>query len=214
MTFEYQFDEATHLYRVNSRIIPSCTRCLDISGLIDFSFVRQEILMRKSMLGKEAHRACHFFSEGTLDWTSVDPQIERYVVSWAKLFEKTKMRPEKIEYQCVVELEGLLFGMQLDFLGLIFEEEAILELKTSQPHPAHGVQTAGYAIGAPHPELTTPMAKFSRRRRYGAYLQDDGSMAKLKPYSDRRDYKTFVSSLEIASWKMAHGTRVRRLDED
>jgi hypothetical protein len=136
------------------------------------------------------------------------------VFSLKKLCKSTHFKPRLIEHQTEGKLNGLSYGMQCDAEGILFDTEAILDFKIGQPHKAHGVQLAGYAVGLPHPELTTAMAKFMRRKRYGVYLRPDGEIAKLVPYTEKRDLDTFASCLEVLSRKMDWKIKVRRLDED
>lgn len=210
---DFQFNEAKHTYTMGDREIPSCTRALDHSGLVDFSMVRQEILERKSRLGTEVHRAVHYFLEGDLDIGSVDDEAMPYLQSFIKLLNHTKFVPELIEYQTIGNLDGLQFGMKLDLAGVFGGFEAILDLKTGQPAAHHGIQLAGYCIGTPHKILITPMAKFAKRRRFGIYLKADGSMPKVVPYTEQRDFRLFASALEIASWKMAQGKKIQPIGE-
>ena len=208
-----QLLDATHTYLLYGREIPGCTRCIDHSGLTSFEFVRDEILMRRSVLGKEAHRACQFFAEGTLDETSVDRQVQPYLDSFRRLIEKTRFKPTLLEHECLGQMDGLVYGMRLDFSGILFDAEAIADMKIGLPHWAHGVQLAGYAVGLPHDELATAYARFIRRTRWGIYLQADGSMAKLRQYQNKRDYQTFLAILETSSRKMLEGIKVRKLEE-
>jgi hypothetical protein len=84
----FQFAEATHIYSVQRRgktvEIPGVTRILDTSGLVNYRFVRPDILERKSRLGKEIHRVTVLYDKGTLDFDSVDPRVLRGWISGDK----------------------------------------------------------------------------------------------------------------------------------
>ena len=208
------FIEETHTYIGSSgREIPSVTRAMDHSGLVNFAFVREEILMRRSELGREAHRAVRYYNEAALDMDSVDPQVMPYLQSWMKVVEHTKFVPLLSEFQCEAQLDRMYYGMTLDTSGIFGGDDSILDFKIGKPHWAHGVQLAGYVIGLPHPTLYTPMAKFSTRKRYGVYLKESGEMAKVIPYKDTRDFQTFWACLELTTRKMQQGQKIRKIEE-
>lgn len=208
-----QFIDATHTYLLDGREIPGCTRCLDHSGLVDFSMVRADILEKKSRLGQEVHRVIQYYCEDDLDMGSVADEALPYLHSWIKVQNHTQFIPTQIEYQTTGCLEGLAYGMRIDLAGVFMGEESILDWKIGKAQWWHGVQLAGYSIGLPHNALTTAMAKFARRKRYVVQLRADGEMAKVVPYRDMRDYRTFASALEITSRKMLEGKQIQPLEE-
>ncbi len=210
----FQFIEATHTYLAEGRDVPSCTRCLDHSGLCDFRFVREEILERKSFLGTEVHRVIQYFCEGDLDMDSIAPEAWPYLRSWIKLQEHSAFVPSQIEYQTIAQLDGLTYGMKVDLAGKFMGEDAVLDLKTGKATWYHGVQLAGYAVGLPHSTLTTPMAKFAKRKRYVVEVRADGEMAHVVPYRNMRDLITFRAALEITSRKIAEGKKIIPLERE
>jgi len=211
---EFQFDAARHEYRVGGVIIPGCTRAIGDSGLTNFVHIKAEILDRRSKLGRHVHTCCHFFDEGDLDRKTIDESAKGYVDSWGLLCEDIKPEWRLIEHQCVGEIDSMLFGMQLDREGLIFGEEAIVDLKISRSvEPFHGVQTAGYAAGLSHPTLSSPTARFLRRRRYVVKLNEKGSRAQLIHFESRVDYDAFRAALVISHTKLLWGRKIPPLEE-
>jgi hypothetical protein len=208
-----QFIDATHTYLSDGREVPGCTRCLDHSGLVDFRFVKDEILERKSQLGREVHRVIQYWCEGDLDESTVAPEAMPYLRSWIKVEQHTKFVPSQIEYQVLAALDGLAYGMKADLAGRFMGEESVLDLKIGKATWWHGVQLAGYAVGLPCGPLTSGIARFAKRKRYVVQLRADGEMAKVVPYREIRDYRTFAAALEITSRKMAEGRKIQPLEE-
>lgn len=208
-----QLIEATHTYLLNGREIPGCTRCLDHSGLVDFSMVRADILEKKSRLGQEVHRVIQYYCENDLDMDSVADEAMPYLQSWIKVQEHTKFVPRLIECQTMACLEGMPYGMRVDLAGMFMGEDSVLDWKTGKAQWYHGVQLAGYSIGLAHQSLSTTMAKFASRKRYVVELRADGQMAKVIPYRNMRDYRTFASALEITSRKMLEGKQIQPFEE-
>jgi hypothetical protein len=214
MYLDFQFDESSHTYSRAGVVIPGVTRVIEGVGLTSFENVRQDVLERRGNLGKHVHRCCHFFDEGDLEWSSVSDEAKGYVESWGALCQDLGItRWRRIEFQCVAEIDGMPVGMRIDREGLITGEESIVEIKISrQAEPWHGIQLAFYSLGLPHEELSTPMAKFARRKRYVAKLHEHGKKARLIPYFDRRDADVARSALAVSHWKLAQGRKISSLE--
>src|SRR5258708_39564338 len=108
----FTFEEATHTYRENGMVVPGVTRVIDHAGLTSFENVREDILERRSKLGTIVHRCAHFFDEGDLDWTTVAEEARGYVDSWANLVTELGLKWQRIEYQCVAEIDGMPVDMR------------------------------------------------------------------------------------------------------
>jgi len=213
MTIPFQFDESLHVYKVDGMVVPGVTRVIDHAGLTSFENVREDILERRSKLGTIVHACTHFFDEGDLDWMTVAEEAKGYVDSWANLVTELGLKWQRIEFQCVGEIDGMKVGMRPDREGFIFGRLSIVDLKISrQAEPWHAIQTALYALGLPHPMLTTPMARFMARDRYIAKLDEHGKKAKLIPYRARNDADVGRSALAISHWKLSHGKKIEPLE--
>ena len=196
----FTFDESTHTYRVNNRIVPGCTRVLDRGGLVDYSMVPEYVLQRKSDLGKAVHAATHYFDDGELDWDSVAEECKPRVDAWVDFRQKTGFVPRRREFKFVSELNGMLYGVTIDAEGMLGREEAVVEIKTcAQILPHHPVQLAGQMAGLPHEKFNTPLARFFRRTGYVVLLQPNGKAKLSQPYRERKDFDRFASALS-ATW--------------
>lgn len=213
MTIPFQFDEERHIYTVDGMVVPGVTRIIDHAGLTDFANVRADILERRSKLGRIVHSCAHFFDEGDLDWPTVAEEARGYVDSWANLVTELGLKWNHIEHQCVSEIDGMKLGMRPDREGFVLGRLSVVDLKISrQAEPWHGIQTALYAMGLPHPMLLTPMARFMARDRYIAKLHEHGKKAQLVPYRARNDADVGRSALAISHWKLAHGRKIESLE--
>jgi hypothetical protein len=210
----FQFDEATHTYRQGGIVIPGVTRVIDHAGLTSFENVRDDILERRGRLGTIVHRSCHFLDQNDLDWRTVSDEARGYVESWGILCEDLHVKWRLIEYQCIAEIDGMKFGMQIDREGPIGGEDSIIDIKISrQAEPWHGVQLAGYAIGLPHGLISTALGRFFRRKRYIAKLNEQGKKARLIPYEARMDLDVFRAALLISHAKLRWGKKISVLEE-
>lgn len=212
------FDAEHHRYRLDGREIPSCTRCLDMSGVADYGMVKADVLERKSEIGRLTHTAAHYFDQGDLDWSSVPEIVKPRVDAWVKFTqtEAFKPFPDRIEYQTSANIFGMPYGLRIDRAGLLRGRPAIIEIKcTAQILPAHGIQLAAYALGIPHAqeiEGISHMARFLRWERVVIQLKEDGNF-RLVPFKNRQDADIFTSALAITTWRMNNGAKIREIEE-
>lgn len=198
-TADFTFDAETHTYRMSSGVaVPACTWILGSGGLIAYRYVAEEVLERKSELGREVHRACHLHNFGTLG--EYDPVVKPYLHAWITFKDKTGFVPVLSEYQTIGWVNGLPFGMQIDSAGILDGRDAIVELKTGEVYPHHGVQLAGYAAGLPHEKLKTPLARFMSRKRFVVQLRENG-LPKVHEFNAHSDFEVFASLLYVSGWK-------------
>lgn len=82
-----------------------------------------------------------------------------------------------------------------DRVGILNYTAAILEIKTGEVYPWHGIQTAGQDL------LVTRRGK---RRRFVVYLRADGTF-RLREHTDPGDYLKFLDAL--ARYHAAHAAQ-------
>ncbi len=213
------FDEATHSYTMDGRIVPSCTRALDHAGLISYEMVRKEILDRKSTIGTLVHLGSHYYDEGTLDWKSfkednpADQDTKGRIEAWANFRGDTGFVPRLIEEPYIATINGMTYGLKIDREGLMRGQEAIIEIKNSaNVEPFWAIQLAGYALGVPDGKHTSARALFARRRRIAVQLFPDGRYRK-HDFTDCQDAEIFISTLHITTWKLNHSSPLRKIEE-
>jgi hypothetical protein len=195
----FSFDAEEHRYTIAGREIPACSHVLSDGGLVNFQFVREDVLERKSELGREAHKACHLYNQGKK--FTCDDQIRGYFHSWTEWCERMQFRAELSEYQMIGKVNEMEYGMQIDCMGQIRAEETIVELKIGAVLPHHGLQLAGYAAGLYHATLKTPLGRFRQRKRMVVRLQEDGTLAKIHRFESMSDFDVFAAALFVSHWR-------------
>jgi hypothetical protein len=185
------FDEATHTYRVDGRLLPHVTEILQ--PLYNWEHVDPDVLDRKCALGRAVHRATELDDLGRLKESSLSAEVGGYLESWRKFRRDTGYTPILIEHKVVHKVMG--------FAGTLDREtvEYVDDLKAGVESPAHGVQVAAYAM-ARASETREPYKK-----RRAIYLDPDGRYPKVRPFTDIGDYPTFVGLLAIYNWRRKHG---------
>jgi hypothetical protein len=135
-----------HIYKWDGRQIPSVSNIL--APYMDFSKVPKQMLLDKQAWGTSVHLYLQEYDRGILDYDAIEdavepdaPDIKAVVMSWDKFIDPylEKVDTMKIEHQ--------MFSPRLRYAGTAdrIVGNAVIEIKTSQPRKAVGVQLAAYA---------------------------------------------------------------------
>ena len=162
---------------------PRVTSVIASAGLIDTEWFTDEVRDR----GSAVHLACQFLDENDLDWSTVDPKYLPYVKAYEKFLNECKPMWKHIEHRITDDLYG--YTGTVDRIGMLFDKNCVLDIKSGGMYPATGIQLAAYEA-----------ATKEKLVRYGLQVKDDESY-KLKKYEDRTDIKIFRSALAVAKWK-------------
>lgn len=174
------FDEETHEYRVDGRVVPSVTEILTGAGLAENRFsggreIDPEVLENAAERGAFAHRAIELDCAGELDEDSLDDEIFAYVEAWRDFVADTGFLPVANEisfYNSIGDYCGTF-----DMVGYLGEELTVVDLKTGSIglKPWHKYQLAAYAAIFKNKEGKWPKTKMLhlrpelKRKKYREY---------------------------------------------
>ena len=135
---QFHFDAATHTYTLDGVRVPSVTQI--IQSLLPLPPIDPWYLER----GRATHLACELLDRGTLDWSSVDSEIEPRVRAWEKF--RQDWPAEILANELPLASEKYQFAGTLDRM-LISDRVAptLIDLKNSFS-PQYYLQLAGYSI--------------------------------------------------------------------
>lgn len=176
------FDDATHTYRTDGRVIPSVTEILRAEGFIDTAWFTDYGRER----GKLAHLAIHLHDAGELDEDSLDPVLRPYLDAWKRFVEATGCIILESEQACVDSLKR--YAGTPDKIVLLDGKPTLLDIKTGAVSPWVRLQLCAYC------EAKTIY------RRAAVQLTDDGTY-KLHHYTDRQDFGVWQAVLAVYWWK-------------
>lgn len=210
------FDAAEHAYydEAGARV-PGTTSLLEAAGFVCYQHIPPRILERKAEIGTAAHAAAHYYDEGDLNESTVDPQVTPYVTAWKKFRHESDFVPELLEFRgiAIVNCGGRLFlkhGWTLDRKGSmrIFgrTKRVLLEIKcTANQEVSWGPQTASY-------EMASRSLHASRQEpcvRVAVWLRPNETY-RLILLSDVSDYQIWKVALR-AGWEKDPAKRDRLL---
>ncbi len=175
-----------HRYLLDGNPIDGLTSTIAEAGLIG-NFGGEWYLER----GTAIHLATELWDKGTLDESTVDPQIQGYLASWKQFRKDQGYTPVEIEYQ--IYHPELLVGMKTDRLP------GPCDLKSGSPEPWHILQ-----IAAQWSTLYAHRLDKLIKNPMDVYLDPDGGPPKVKAYKFlelREAFKIYASMLVYLRWR-------------
>lgn len=190
------FDEPSHTYRFDGRVVPSVTQLLD--KLHDFSGVPLEILEAAKSRGTYVHQMCEMFDRDELDIPRVPEQYLGYLNAWESFTVEYGPRWDGIEERGYSRAFGFAGTMDrhgalpLKFSPLV---RWIVDIKTSaDDHPVWGMQTAAYRQIKAEQDLQYALA-----RRATVQLRADGRF-KFITWDEPEDWPAFQALITLSNW--------------
>lgn len=204
---ELVYDDHTHTYRVNGRLIPHITEIVPS----DYSHVPPEHLERARQRGTAVHKATELYDQGLLDWSTLRPNIEPYLEAWIKACA---------EYEIEFELEDIERRLYhpIDRYGGTGDRPrawitppgkhrrlATIEIKSiARMDENVGLQTAGQQRCENY--RARILGILETVDRWGIQLKDDGNFFPAH-YTDKRHERIFLSYATTLNWEVHLGKR-------
>lgn len=183
-----QFDPIKHEYfSLSGERKPSVTWILQQSGLVDFSFLEDEVRERAMARGKSVHWMLELEDQGRLNYRTVPKALRPFRKAYLDWKKASGFYPELIEHRFISRFG---FAGTLDRYGRLPACEmfprgskAVIDLKTGSAQDAVRFQLAPYTIGV----CDKPVVAKSIRR-IALILRPDGSHQVKEFYRDTWDH--------------------------
>jgi hypothetical protein len=192
-----EFNEELHEYKARGMVVPGVSQVLQGLGFIDTTWMSEFGRDR----GHAAHKAILYYDEGTLDHSTLDPEIEPRLAAWVK-FKQDMGWVSRIK-------ETPMFHPVYNFAGtpddigthqLADMNFCIVDIKTGQAMPYHALQLALYA------SLLSALVDVDPAsvERIGVHLKADASY-KIVRYRDKQDIPIALAAVSLHHWKKNNG---------
>jgi hypothetical protein len=182
------FDAKRHEYRDEAgNLVPSVTQIIRAAGLSDSRWYNEHARMR----GTAVHTAIQYLNEGTLDESSVIPEVDAYLRGYRRFLQQTGFVVQAYEQRVFNPIYR--YAGTMDLLGTLNGKSTVIDIKTGSVPVWAGLQLAAYGACIP-PGV---------HQRFALNLTED-SLYKLVPFADRNDFNVFAGACAVASWKAAH----------
>lgn len=193
-----KFDEEKHMYTLGNERLPSVTQLM--KDFSNFDAIPKNILERKTKIGTFTHLAIELYLLGTLDESTLHPDVAIYFNSWLNWWNENKHRIkvlgiEKRFYHPIYKYAGTI-----DLHCLWDDVETVIDWKTAIEFSIwYEAQTAAYQDGLNHAEG----AKVEKR---GALkIKKDGT-CEMHWHEDKTDFAAFAGLANFHNWRLNHDT--------
>lgn len=188
------FDEPSHTYRWNGRVVPSVTQV--IGHLMDdkLRFIDRDTLELARAKGIAIHKTIELHATGRLK--RCPTWIEPMLAAWEKFVERYQFKLIAAEHR--VYHEGMGYAGTIDLVGEVKGVMSIVDLKrTFLAGRVTGLQTSGYRRA--WNEFVNGDARHAVNR-YALVLGEDGE-PKLEQFNDPADEATFLACVTMWKWQ-------------
>jgi len=185
-----QFDEKTHEYTYNGRVVPSVTTILKGCGIIDDTFYTEEGASR----GKRVHQAIEMYEAGLLRIEAVLEDISPYVLAYMRFKSDMGDRIKVVSVEEPrVNLEFWYAGTP-DLFVKVDSMYCVIDPKTGPSTVWHKLQLAAYG----------GLYNFIRVEKfYTLHLKRNGKYSLVEVALDfRKEFNSFLACLSVYNWKL------------
>lgn len=120
-----EFDEATHTYKVDGKVLPSVTTITSILSNLEYDGIDKEILIKAAEKGTKVHKAI----EDYLLWNDyeLEEKYQPYMLQFKKAEKLERFITSKTEFKLT---DGEICGT-IDNMSMLGEEVIIIDYKTT-----------------------------------------------------------------------------------
>jgi len=182
------FDEATHTYSLDGKVVPSVTQILNIAN--DFGFVNKDVLDRASKFGTAVHKMTELYDACDLNEATLDIALLPYLDAWKMFLSNTNFRVISSEAR-VYSKHG--YAGTFDRLGYLDGRLTLLDIKTSTTVArSTSLQLAAYEQAYKEMHDMQIEQLISVQLKPCAYT--------IRHHDDRTDFLTFLNFLNVYKW--------------
>jgi len=182
------FDEATHTYSLDGKVVPSVTQILNIAN--DFGFVNKDVLDRASKFGTAVHKMTELYDACDLNEATLDIALLPYLDAWKMFLSNTNFRVISSEAR-VYSKHG--YAGTFDRLGYLNGRLTLLDIKTSTTVArSTSLQLAAYEQAYKEMHDMQIEQLISVQLKPCAYT--------IRHHDDRTDFLTFLNFLNVYKW--------------
>lgn len=173
----------------------SVTRTIVEANLVDDTYFTD--------VARGRGKIVHAFVERMAIDSLADVIIPEYLLGWLTAFRRflDRYAPTVNAAEVIAANVGRLVAGTIDLDLVLMGGAAIVEVKTSDPSPWHGLQTAPYAWLRYGPHWLDVA-------RFGLHLKPSGGF-RLKQHERLDDLDRFLNAADLLHWRIEHGTHGR-----
>ncbi len=190
MQANFEYSDKEHIYKLNGRILPSCTQILQEEGIANYDFCDDS----DKQWGKAGHKMTELWDKNTINMKTISPDLFPYLIGYQKFLADFKViiLPEWIE--CPTYSQEWGYGVTPDRVVNIRGKMTIYEIKFSAAlSRSTAIQTAAQKLAVE--EHTS----FKIKQRIGLRLMPNSY--KLDFYDKITDERIWISAAILNKFK-------------
>lgn len=187
---KFIYDDKEHIYRLNDKIIPSCTQILSEEGISDYTFCDDS----DKNFGKAGHKVTELWDKCTLDIDTVAESLYPYLLGYQKFLADFKVSVlqewiEKPNYSLKWE-----YGVTADRVAIVNGKLSVYEIKfSSSLARSVAIQTVAQKVAIEE------QSKLKIQQRIGLQLLPNDY--KVEFYNNPIDERIWLSAALLNKWK-------------
>ena len=183
-----EFDEKTHTYTFDKKIVPSVTQIINAILVEKFDYPEGS-----AARGSKVHAITAKIDLHNPEF-EITKEVEGYIKAYTKFLSDFKPTWEHVERK--IFNPEFNYAGTVDRIGRFNGMPVILDIKTGIVTPTTGCQLAAYR------EAYAPRKVM--HRRYALHLKSEGTY-KLIQYAGPMDWRIFQAALTIFRWRQNNG---------
>lgn len=199
MSAQLTFDEASHTYTVDGRVVQSVTQILHRLSAEAYRFVDKDLMEDAALLGTAAHKMIELDLRDDLDPGTLSDGLQVYYTAWKNFQQLSGFQMVLSEQRVYSAKYG--YAGTLDLAGWLNGRFVIIDAKrTAQVPRTAGPQTAAYLRALEESELID--ARIIGVDRYALHLRAGGTW-RLVPFTNKSDLRVFLACKTLNDWSNA-----------
>lgn len=187
---KFEYDDSEHIYRLNGKIIPSCTQILREEGISNYDFCDDS----DKQFGKAGHKVTELWDKCNLDIDTVSEHLYPYLLGYQKFLADFKViiLPELIEKPIYSLKWG--YGVTPDRVAMVNGKLSVYEIKfSSSLAKSTAIQTAAQKIAVEE------QSKLKIKQRIGLRLAPNNY--DISFYNNPTDERIWLSAVILNHYK-------------
>jgi len=217
----HQFDEESHVYRVDGHFVLSTSDIIAMNGFVNYGSIPSAILAHASWRGTQLHKAIQFFEEDN-EVPQIPDEVLPYFQAYCRFRTQYNFEPlGTFETQIVYLHDGCeqAVGCTIDLRGLVNGVPYILDAKTSakqsgkakaQKLLAWRMQTQSYACATEVDEKFAELNETGEAPRRGIIQVAKDATFEFHDFGKVDDSLAWDGCVRLAMLKLANGFQLEK----
>lgn len=184
-----EFEEESHVYKLNGRVIPSVTTIMEVMTKQKYDTVNEDIMEQARKKGTAVHFAIELYNK--TGYIGIEDCYKGYLDAYQEWVKNHNINRLLIQSETQTYSKGLWYSGTID---LIYNNQIIIDIKTTSELD---IKSCAVQLSAYQKALESQNKDISIKDRYILWLKQDGTYKFIK-LEDK--FNIFLSCLQIYNY--------------